>query len=212
MGILILAAVGFGLFTRKSFKAENLNLDSKENAEVILSDTLDGYFDNDISTYEELADQSDLIVTGSITGKQGVYSQALKTKFHIDQIMKGDSGEKTPENIYVYEPSTFSFDTYDVLSGYNVMKENTDYILFLKHLKIPDGYKYKNDEAITFLPVSTCYSKYTLNDRRTEESVSGSEKLTYEQVKDMGIITDDQEITDTYNALKKEVMDSLGEW
>jgi len=31
-------------------------------------------------------------------------------------------------------------------------------------------------------------------------------------VKDMGIITDDQEITDTYNALKKEVMDSLGEW
>ncbi len=31
------------------------------------------------------------------------------------------------------------------------VSKNTIYILFLKHLDVPDGYTYKNDEAIVLL-------------------------------------------------------------
>ncbi len=215
MGALILIALCFGLLTRKSFRESSVNLESCGDAQVSLSEFNDPvvseaidikkYFNNDIDDYDELFGKSDLIVAGKVEGKREVYNQALKTGFRIHNIIKDESSVNLPETIYVFEPSLFYFDTYEVGSGYNLMLDDTEYILFLKHLEVPKGYKYKNDEAITFVPVSTYFSKYALNDNRKEEVFHPDESLTYKDVKNRGILAEKQDIVDTYNTIKDQI-------
>lgn len=219
MGALILITLCFGLLTRKSFRDSSVNPETCGDAEVSLSEINDDiltenidskhYFDNDIDDYDELFGKSDLIVVGKVEGKREVYNQAYKTKFRIHKIIKDESSVNLPETIYVFEPSLFNFDAYEVGSGYNLMLDNTDYILFLKHLEVPEGYHYKKDEAITFLPVSSCFGKYALNDRRREEVIPSEEGLTYQDVKDMGLLAGKQDIVDTYNAIKYQINEKV---
>ncbi len=209
MGFLIIVALCFGLLTKKSFKKSSTNLEFYNDAQVSLSDSIEGYFDNDIEGYDELFEKSDLIVVGKVAGKRETYNQAFKTKFKVNKIIKDDSAAQLPKSIYVFEPSYFYFDSYDVASGYNIMLDNTDYILFLKHLDVPDGYTYKNDESITFLPVSSYYGKYTLNDNRNEEVIHPNEDLTYKDVKSMGVLTEEKDIIDTYNTIKSQINNEM---
>ena len=207
MGLLIIITLCLGLLTKKSFKKSSTDLESYRDSEVSLSDSesIDGYFDNDIDDYDELFDKSDLVVVGKVAGKREMYNQAIKAEFKVDKIIKNGPAAQLSESIYVFEPSSFHFDSYDVVSGYNVMLDNTDYILFLKHLEVPDGYTYKNDESITFLPVSLYYGKYTLNDNHNEEIIQPNEGLTYKDVKDMGVLTEEKDIIDTYNTIKSQI-------
>ena len=209
MGVLIIVTLCFGLLTKKSFIKNSTDLGSYNDAQVSLSDSIEGYFDNDIECYDELFEKSDLIVVGKVAGKREMYNQAIKTKFKIDKIIKDDSAVQLPEFIYVFEPSSFHFDTYDVVSGYNVMLGNADYIIFLKHLDVPDGYTYKNDESITFLPVSSYYGKYTLNDNRNEEVIHPNEDLNYKDVKSMGVLAEEKGIVDTYNTIKRQINNEM---
>ena len=49
-------------------------------------------------------------------------------------------------------------------SGYQLIQDGSKYILFLSHLKAPNGYHWSAEEKRSFLPVSQLYSKYPLND------------------------------------------------
>lgn len=209
---LLIGGIVFGILTKKSFTDNTipLNLSKFKDASISINDEeniTDKYFNNDINNLKELINKSDMIVKGQISGVRKNYNQALKTKFKINQIIKSGDKSKNIKYIYIFEPSNFHFDNYVIVSGYNVMKENEEYLLFLKHLDVPDGYKYKHDEAITFIPVSTYYGKYQLSGNAATQKIEMDkvEELKYSDIENYEIVTGDPKILQTFNYLKKEV-------
>ncbi len=209
---LLIGSIVFGILTKKSFTDNTipLNLSKFKNASISINDEeniTDKYFSNDINNLKELMNKSDLIVKGQISDVRKNYNQALKTKFKVNQIIKSDEKSKNITYIYVFEPSNFHFNNYVIVSGYNVMKENEEYLLFLKHLDVPDGYKYKHDEAITFIPVSTYYGKYQLSGNAATQKIEIDkvEELKYSDIENYEVVTENSEVLQTFNYLKKEV-------
>jgi hypothetical protein len=100
-----------------------------------------------------------------------------------------------------------------VNGGYNIMVEGQEYILFLKHLPIPPGYRYKEKEAITFLPTSTYFSKYPVHSQRITPVLrgqdSGENRYTYNQVKGFDIVTANKERVERYQSWKKQVLQTF---
>lgn len=162
------------------------------------------YFDNHIEKFSELQNESDLIVEIKLTDNRQLYSQATLSEAEVLETYKGKV--KPGDKILIYEPVFFLNDAYFTASGYNLMKKNNSYIIFLKNLQIPKGYKYKNDEAKTYLPVSTIFAKYNIK-------LTDKEKITYEpntlkfgDVKDNEIISTDIKTVDQYNYFKLIVL------
>ncbi|MEN0647740.1 hypothetical protein NSQ82_01575 [Caldifermentibacillus hisashii] len=208
---LIMGTFILGILTKKSFKENTLDLNSKEyySANVSLQEDEESsfkYFNNNIKNLDELVNNSDLIVIGSVDKERLLYNSAIKTKFIISDVIRNNSEvTNLPNKIFIFEPSYFNFDTYFIKDGYNIMQNNAEYIVFLKHLEKPTGYEYKNDEMITFIPVSTYYGKFELKNVETTKVISSSQTLTYQDIKSQSIVTENQKIIDTYNNIKSEL-------
>ncbi|WML37964.1 hypothetical protein RCG19_11965 [Neobacillus sp. OS1-2] len=208
--LLIVTAIIFGIKTKNSFKETKITLNSNEfkNANVSLHEEKPqiNYFNNGIKNYTELVNESDLIVTGTIDGQRKEYSAAIKTEFKINNVLENKSlVTNLPEKIYVFEPSYFNFDTYFIQNGYNIMQDNHEYILFLNHLKAPENYNYKSEESITFIPVSTYYGKFELKGSGISKVVLSNQALTYKDIKDQAIVTENQKIVDIYKKIKNKL-------
>ncbi|MGZ4134997.1 MAG: hypothetical protein ACXVC1_06535, partial [Tumebacillaceae bacterium] len=111
--------------------------------------------------------------------------------------------------VYLYEPSYFGGLSYFVTGGYNIMQEGQEYIVFLKHLKVPSGYHYKDDEDISFMPVSSLYGKYPLQSKRNTHVVSENTEDSYYQVKDFDILTQEESTLKKYEEFKRLVMQQM---
>ncbi len=206
--LLVLVCAGIGVLTRMSYKPDTelgKYLDQADSLEVAVfndEEFIDIYYDNDINNLGQLKDKSDLIVKVKPTPERINYLQAVKTRVQVVDAYDTPALQKGDE-IYVYEPSAFRF-SYTTTGGYNLMEPEQEYTLFLKKLQVPDGYEYKGDEAITYVPVSTTFAKYPAKGGNNTKLVE--EKTTYAQVKSYDILTKDQAVLDRYNALKQEVL------
>ena len=166
------------------------------------------YFDNNISNIKELEDKSDVVIKVKVTPKREVFSQAVRTKVEVLDVYKSDTIKEHSE-IYIYEPSYFISNQYISMGGYNIMEEDKEYVFFLKNLTVPNGYKYKNDEEVSFIPVSTLYSKFSFDGDNKISTIPQDdidrEEVNYNQIRELNIITTRQEVINKYEDLKKSL-------
>ncbi|MEB2493727.1 hypothetical protein SOP93_21570 [Peribacillus frigoritolerans] len=217
LALLIIVSL-FGYLTRQSFQDNTIpyKLPSNlENATISIFDEesyINKYFKNNLSTYNELKEQSDFIIIGEIIDDRTKFNSTLKTKVKVKEVLKSKQKLENIKSIIVYEPSEFLYDTYYVNSGYNIMKTNQDYILFLRHLEVPNGYTYKNDESISFIPTSTYFGKYSLNNKNLISPINLEElnTLKYKDLDNYEIITDNKEKIKIFNTIKEKAWNDFG--
>lgn len=212
--VITLAALLFGkmktnkiedaMADEQKIKAEQipLNITEEENSK---------YFNIKTNlTYAELEKEADLIVRAKAVGKRLCYMQCTKTKLQVLEVIKGNN-VKNQDTIYLYEPMSYE-NGYEIDSqgGYNLIHDNDEYILFLKHLQIPKGYRYKNEEQITYLPTTLLFSKYDLNSsdkmKVLREKDLDDGKIIYRNYADYEILATDQKKLDKFYELKRQVL------
>ena len=217
ISVSVILCLIIGVLVKNSFynKLDPQNLEKEVSNYIVVNlDDFVGklYFDNNIEKFSELQKTSDLIVEIKLTGNRSLYNQATLSEAEVLNIYKGKV--KLGDKILIYEPVFFLSDSYYTASGYNLMKKSNSYIIFLKNLKVPKGYKYKNDEARTYLPVSTIFAKYNTKltdkqkiiDKTKLNNPNEDKNLKYKDVKDNEIISTDIKIIDQYNSFKLSVL------
>lgn len=142
----------------------------------IVDETPIGYYFNDfkkggnpfkkqgVSQYE-IYKNSDLVIKVTATKNRQFKFNSLLTMVKVDQVYKGDY-KLVGQNIYVYEWATIrmfnNYLVYQSKDGYNAMNIGDQYYLFLKFNKMPDKYKYSNDELRTYLLTNIYNSKFNV--------------------------------------------------
>ncbi|MDQ0884717.1 hypothetical protein [Peribacillus sp. V2I11] len=208
----ILGAVIFASFTRQSFKdnvhKSNINQGYKNSYVSIQNDEefTSLYFNNNINNLDQLIKESDLIVKVKVSNERELYNQAILSKMKVKEVYK-NFNDQVNQYFYMFEPNYFNFDTYMALSGYNILKPTQEYILFLKQLKIPNGYKYEKKEKLMYVPVSTVYSKYSINTENTTKLINSNSTIQYEQIENYEILTDNKQTLAKFHSFKKDVLD-----
>lgn len=216
----IVALVGiafiFGQVTRNSFDLNHkiLSLDEFQHFQIgSLNYWQTNYFNDDIQTLEELEAASDLIVTVGEVRERELVKQATKTTLVIDKVLKGDAN--SGDEIILYEPAYFikwmddHQNGYFDSSGYQLIQDGNQYILFLNHLQAPLGYKWSEEEKRSFLPTSQLYAKYLLNTdtELNTQLIDESQSLkTWGQIQDFEILTQDRQILNHYIQLKNQIL------
>ncbi|MFD2368746.1 hypothetical protein ACFSO0_01840 [Brevibacillus sp. GCM10020057] len=217
-GIVLLFCATIGIFTRFSYQARmDIGNHFSQTAGYVLSlddeeEYANQYFDNNIKSFEELENKSDLIVRVKPTSDRTLYNQAILSKVQVLQVYKKQN-VRTEDFIYIFEPNYFHSRQYNALYGYNIMTPDGEYIFFLKKIKAPEGYRGSEREAITFLPVSTLYGKFPAGQEREAKVISSlalkSGQTTFRNVQDYEVLSTDQSRLDRYFAIRQEVMNHL---
>lgn len=172
MFIMIVLTIGYGLSTKYSFTGEYLLNEVKSNYRIndfVYYDDEDSvYFNESIINLKELEDSSDLIVKVRKVDDSKLFYNSIETSVEILDIYGNDELE-IGDYIYIQEPVSICYlkgmENIISIRGYTLINNNQEYIMFLKHLDKVDGYKYKDKEKITYIPVSTRFSKYCLEEK-----------------------------------------------
>lgn len=164
---LITVTIGLAFVTKNSFTGDyDLNKIKKQyNLENFVYFNIEDseYFNESISSLDELEKSSDLIV--KVKPDDGkLFYNSIERPVKIIDIYSDKDSLKKGDTIYIQEPFSISYlkgmESMSSEKGYVLMNSNQEYIIFLKHLDKVDGYKYKGNEKITYVPVSTRLSKY----------------------------------------------------
>jgi len=219
VSLFILILIGSAVYGNKTANSFHDNTNVNElvkQSGVLLSLDDTGqfssiYFNNNLSSFDQLENESELIVKVKLSRNRINYTQAVRTLVHVTDVFKGNE-VKIGDNIIIFEPSNFLGLNYFSLDGYNLMRSDKEYILFLKHLKKPEAYHYTDDQAVTFMPISSYYAKYPMNSLSGEGYLSREDLdkgINYSSIKDWDIFTTDQNKLKKYNELKKIVINRM---
>ena len=213
---LITVTIGLAFVTKNSFTGDyDLNKIKKQyNLENFVYFNIEDseYFNESISSLDELEKSSDLIVKVKPDDGKLFYNSIERLVKIIDIYSDKDSLKKG-DTIYIQEPFSISYlkgmESMSSEKGYVLMNSNQEYIIFLKHLDKVDGYKYKGNEKITYVPVSTRLSKYCRQERPllVKESKIDSGKLYYKDFKSSSAIFIKADEWDKYNSISSQVYD-----
>lgn len=217
ISLSLIICIALGILTRNSYLN---NVDVKRLPDKISRYRIaleeDGgwlseiYFDNNIRSLSQLKEKADVIVKVKPLKERKLLNQALLTKVQILEIYKNDNLKKG-ENIYIYEPTFLGNDEVYMPDGYIMQLDDQEYIFFLKKLKVPNGYKYKGKEKISYMPVSTIFGKYTV--KETNTSIISEEKLKegiyFSEIRNMDIVTTNSKILETYLNVKSDVEEMI---
>lgn len=185
-------------------------LEQKQDFSIQLSEGFyDEYFLNAKNiTLQQMKNRADIIVTASVSDEREMGQYSTNTKVIIDKVWQSKDGTvKEGNKIWIEEPATISWEHSFCTDGYQIMKKNRKYLLFLMHLPCIEGYRYNKREARTYTVVSEYYGKYCVTG---EEKISlygdvGEEGLEYKDVADYAIFSEKEEVIKRYVAFADEV-------
>lgn len=214
--VLISVTIGYAFVTKYSFTGDYyLNKIKKQYNldDFVYSNIEDSeYFNESISTLDELEKSSDLIV--KVKPDDGkLFYNSIERQVKIIDIYRDKDSLKKGDTIYIQEPFSISYlkgmESMNSEKGYVLMNSNQEYILFLKHLDKADGYKYKDNEKITYVPVSTRLSKYCRQKKPLLVNASKIEdgELYYKDFKTSSAIFIKTEEWNRYNAIASQIYD-----
>ena len=214
--VLISVTVGYAFVTKYSFTGDYyLNKIKKQYNldDFVYSNIEDSeYFNESISTLDELEKSSDLIV--KVKPDDGkLFYNSIERQVKIIDIYRDKDSLKKGDTIYIQEPFSISYlkgmESMNSEKGYVLMNSNQEYILFLKHLDKADGYKYKDNEKITYVPVSTRLSKYCRQEKPLLVNASKIEdgELYYKDFKTSSAIFIKTDEWNRYNAIASQIYD-----
>ena len=215
--LFIGVTAGYGVMTKYSFTGEyylsevknQYNLDSFKYSNMEDST----YFNETINSLDELEKNSDLIVRVKSMNDSMLFYNSIETPVEIIEVYSGNDDLQKGDMIYIQEPVSISYlkDMENMISvkGYVFMNSNQEYLLFLKHLDKVEGYQYKNNEEMTFLPVSTRFGKYCKEEtpKFIDSSKIDAGEIDYRDLKNSsGIFIENNELI-KYNSIALQVYD-----
>ena len=181
----------------------NINLISKQTKEKISYNQKQVITASYITpnSLQELEEISPIIVKGKFTGERehdkdpNVIGPSTISQFKVDKVYKGKIYENT---ISVLEPFEIIDNDFNNIEGYIPMNENSEYVLFLRENKTKEGRQY-TIKSISFGKYNTS-KNIKINPQKS--------KINYlEEAIINDFITESQEICDTYNEIKSNVLD-----
>ena len=150
---------------------------------------------------EELDENTPIILKGNFIGNRkidedtNIVGPSTISEFKVDEVYKGNIESSI---ISVLEPFEIIDNDFTNIEGYIPMKENNEYILFLRENDTSEGKQY----TIKFIS----FGKYSTS--KEDNVVNQKSNIKYlEEVKDSEFISESQEICDTYINIKGEVLD-----
>jgi len=207
--VLITFCVITGIFTRLSYKDHT----SVAIDELGLFKYAGGSFSSDtgLKKLKELEDESEYICKVKQLNNKKHQNKTILSECEVLNVYKGDDILQG-QHIYVYEPSYFDFNSgfYFVFDGYNLMLIDHEYILFLNKKRFPIEYKRNNIEKYSFiLTTNNPLSKYSFTKGYQDSFIDekkDNNSLTYEDIRNLEIITLSKKNLELYNNLKGEVL------
>lgn len=165
-----------------------------------------------IQRYEDLEEQSDLIVKGYLAGSypREEYVGCILSYLRISEAIKGDA--KEGDTIGVFEPVDPTGMPGYLLAGdgYSPMTDGTEYILYLKGYR---NIRFGKGDYV-YIPVSLRYGKYNMDQgilkRFKESEFSDMNAVRYSNWKDCEIFLYDKEEFSTYARFRNECLKRYG--
>ena len=109
--------------------------------------------------------------------------------------------------IYIIEPVSFVRGEEFYTNGWQYLKTEDTYLIFLKNLGCIDGYKYTKEEENSFMPVSEIYSKRNLTHDESCVVFDSAETL-YSSISMFAFLTSEKTIVDNYEKIWKNITNS----
>lgn len=129
-------------------------------------------------TYPDIAEIKDAdsiykyIVKGRCTGNRKVLDDAVLTEIQVDDVLKGNVGNK---KIKIYEPIGLGSNTISTFEGYNFIKDHKEYIFCLTDLK--KGVKNHDENNIKIYNYSILfYGKFPVEYKESDFKVYDDDK------------------------------------
>lgn len=216
--LILIPNIIVGIKTKQSFKDDvSLNVFEKNlnkfSVEIFDDDRFSQvYFDMKANDFVKIKDSSDLILKVKATSDKKVLNQTLLTKVQVKKIYKGLDYIKDISLVYIYEPCLIEYTGIATMQGYNFMNNNSEYILFLKKLKVPKGYKMSEKEKISFMITNPKWSKFNMDSIKSEDATIlnyENNKIPYSSVKKYNQFFLQQKDIDNYKKIKKDIIKNL---
>ena len=232
VSLILIVSVVVGFMTRQSyyddtdFNKATENIDSF-NVELepislfpedpFLSALGEQYGQEDINSFSELQDKSDLIVKVIPTDDRKVlFARTILSRVKVLDVYKGKD-ITAGDNLYIYEPCNIQFgkaELYDSYDGYIFMHKAREYVLFLKKLNVPEGYRYRGKEKISYVLTSMAFGKYPVQAYGHTEVIDedrvnpyiADKTIKFAEIKDMDLIAIRMETLKKYNEIKEQLI------
>lgn len=211
MFIAIITAIA----TRSSYINDidiNLLSSNSNKLYVLIEDIQKKYFTTDIKTFNNLLESSDYVIKVKRTKERQIMSKSLLTKCEVRKVYKAKDADNIHDYIYIYEPASFSiqYNLFQTTGGYNFMNSQDEYIVFLKDLKIPEGYKSNNKEENSFMFTNPQLSIFNYSRENTtlliDDETKNSRGFTYNIIMDYDLIFMFKEDKQLYDNIREQVM------
>ena len=142
-------------------------IDSNKSMTVQVEELENDVFDDEsISEFSDLYDNSAVIIMAKVDGERKMCLQSTDTIISVEKIYKDETTKLSKgESIILVEPFSIHLESTYHSTGYQMLKKNGEYILFLNPLKCVDGYKFNKREQMSFMPSTTCFSRYCISEK-----------------------------------------------
>lgn len=211
--LMSILGVYVGIQTKKSFKHVSFNEIMLQKNDFIMDKEM--FPIKEIPNIKDLYNNSDTILKVTpINNSQIIVSENTLTKC---KVIKNIKGEEQLDEIYVYEdmyihtlwdgyPKPPTKMVYDINSfnGYNFMKQNNEYILFLNESENP----FTTNDIPTFKLSYSTYSKYPASDDYTYKIIDINKRYKYLDLYTYDIYFSNKTENNTYKNLFKSIVKS----
>lgn len=226
--VLIAISLAFSIYINNNVLKHNVTQETILNLPVSINymsrdmspESINLYNQSGVSL-ETMYEESDLVVLVERTEQERkIKENLLLSNAKVKRIFKNDCDRQIDE-IYVYEWAAVGRVGGRLMYGsddtYNIMDNGSEYILFLKHRVMPEGFEYSPVDLDTYLLTNVYFGKISINmsdkmyPTKTDSDIGLKEDVgLYSNIKDWDIVPYVQADLDNYKRMREEVFTFLG--
>ena len=208
VGIIIFAVL-VGLLTKFSYQDNNSDAHEKINEFSVAQTSID-WENSEWKNAQQLADEAEYIFIVKKAGQSTFLYHATLTPVEVVHVFKSNEEDFLGEQLYLFEPSfvLFEFERYFPHNSYNMMLDDSEYLVFLNRRTFPEGYVPNDVEKHSYLFTTNCaLSKYLLNNSFQNDILyDDGTNIKYNEINLLEIIVYDKKQLDYYNRFKEEIV------
>lgn len=208
--IILIVIILFGISINMKIHFNSIKQEVDENFtdfQFWATNTNVKYYD-EVDSIEKLFDEAPIIAKVKMTGEKEYLNQCILSTVELINVYKNDSNLNLEnKNIYIYEPVHVLQNNLTMYStqGYIPMLKDEEYIVFLKSIKVPEGYKMSEKEKISFIYYNAKWGKYCSKGIEPYIIDEKDVNLKYEDIKNNNVILS----SDDYNNLYSDYIDKI---
>jgi len=168
------------------------------------------FADDSIQKYSDLYDVSSIIIAGRVSNKRIMSLQSTDTHITVEKIYKDDTNNLSENSdIILVEPFSIHLENTYHSAGYQMLKKNEEYILFLNPLKCVEGYTYDKKERISFIPSTQYFSRFCISNTEETELLNKNNEELYHSFYSNAFLSDDKNVKVLYSLLYNDVLNKF---